>query len=95
MNVRTYEHTYHYLLSKVLFKYGQKLVCKSVRVYVSTYVCISMIVYGTLYQYSTVGYRFCQNHFLLHFNLKNYYVRTYVCTYIRLVLVWFWFGFKP
>ena len=25
MNVRTYEHTYHYLLSKALFKYEHKI----------------------------------------------------------------------
>ena len=49
----TYEHTYHYLLSKVLFKYERKLVGTSVCVYVSTYVCILMILYGTLYQYQT------------------------------------------
>ena len=59
----TYEHTYHYLLSKVLFKYERKLVGTCVRLYVSTYVCISMVVYGTLYQYRTVGFGFCQNHF--------------------------------
>ena len=59
----TYEHTYHYLLSKVIFKYERKLVGTCVCVYVSTYVCISMIVYGTLYQYRTVGFGFCQNHF--------------------------------
>ena len=75
----TYELTYHYLLSKVIFKYERKLVGTSGRVYVSTYVCmylcmyvcISMIVYGTLYQYRTVGFGFCQNHFRLHFNYKN------------------------
>ena len=69
----TYEFTYHYLLSKVLFKYERKLVGMSVRVYMSTYVCILMIVYGTgtLYQYSTVGFGFCQSHFRLHFNLKK------------------------
>ena len=38
----TYEHTYDYLLSKVIFKYKRKLVGMSVHVYVSTYVCISM-----------------------------------------------------
>ena len=67
----TYEFTYHYLLSKVIFKYERKLVGTSVRVFVSTYVCISMIVYGTLYEYRTVGFGFCQNHFRLHFNLKK------------------------
>ena len=67
----TYEFTYHYLLSKVIFKYERKLVGTSVRVFVSTSVCISMIVYGTLYEYRTVGIGFCQNHFRLHFNLKN------------------------
>ena len=53
---------------KVLFKYERKLVGTCVRVYVSRYVCISMIVYGTLYQYCTVGFGFCQNHFCLYFN---------------------------
>ena len=67
----TYEHTYHYLLSKVIFKYERKLVGTSVHVYASTYVCISMIVYGRLYQYHTVGFGFCQNHFRLYFNLKK------------------------
>ena len=38
----TYEHTYHYLLSKVIFKYERKLVGTSVRVFVSTYVCMYM-----------------------------------------------------
>ena len=33
----TYEYTYHYLLSKVIFKYERKLVGTSVRVFVSTY----------------------------------------------------------
>ena len=47
----TYEFTYHYLLSKVLFKYERKLVGTSVCIYVCTYVYISMIVHGTLYQY--------------------------------------------
>ena len=37
INLRTYEHTYHYLLSKELFKYERKLVGTSVRAYVSTY----------------------------------------------------------
>ena len=64
----TYEHTYHYLLSKVIFKYERKLVGTSVRVYVSTYVCMSIIVYGKLYQCRTVGFEFCQNHFRLYFN---------------------------
>ena len=67
----TYKHTYHYSLSKVIFKYEWKLVGTSVCVYVSTYLCILMIMYGTLNQYSTVGFGFCQNHFRLHFNLKK------------------------
>ena len=68
----TYEFTYHNcLLSKVIFKYVRKLVGTSVRVYVSTSVCLSMIVYGTLYEYRTVSIGFCQNHFRLHFNLKK------------------------
>ena len=71
MNLHTYEYTYHYLLSKELFKYERKLVGTFVRVYFSMYVCISMIVHGTLYQYRTVGFGFYQNHFRLHFNLKK------------------------
>ena len=34
----TYGHPFHYLLSKVMFKYERKLVGTSVRVYISTYV---------------------------------------------------------
>ena len=30
-----------------------------------------MIVYSTLYQYRTVGFGFCQNHFRLHFNFSK------------------------
>ena len=59
------------LLVPVTIKYERKLIGTSVRVFVSTYVCISMIVYGTLYEYRTVGIGFCQNHFRLHFNLKK------------------------
>ena len=78
----TYKHTYHYLLSKVFFKYERKLVGMPVCVYVSTYVCIWMIMYGTLYQYHTVGFGFCQNHFRLHFNFKKWHTAryNYVCT---------------
>ena len=68
MYIRTYLSLF---IVRVLFKYERKLVGMSVRVYVSTYECISMIVYGTLYQYRTVGFGFCQNHFRLHFNLKK------------------------
>ena len=44
MNVRTYKHTYHYLLSKVLFKYERKLVGMSICVYV--YMYLRMYVHG-------------------------------------------------
>ena len=72
MNIRTYEHTYHYLLSKVLFKYERKLVDMSVRVYVSTYVCICTIVYGTSYQYRTVRrFRILPKSFPFAFQFKK------------------------
>ena len=57
MYVYTYEHTYHYLLSKVIFKDERKLIGTSVRVFVSTYVCISMV------KYFCVQFSFSFSHF--------------------------------
>ena len=65
-------HIYCYFsLSKVIFKYKRKLVGTSEPVYM--YVCIFMMVYGTLYRYRTAGFGFCQNHFRFISILKKYH----------------------
>ena len=93
MNVRMNLLIIIYCQKYFLNMNGNLYVCTSVRLFVSTYVCISMILYGTLYEYRTVGFGFCQNHFRLHFNLKKIACSTILlCTNIREYIYPFGFG---